>query len=120
MVIFDEITLTYIAYSFFLFYVTKWMKDFQGSSKGAYLFLTYFSGLGTFFGLGMLFYIGYSISWLFALKIFGISMLSSFMLIPLETFITGKILRINYPIQAISMISFFVVPYCGYRLLVLT
>ena len=117
---FDELTLTYIFYSFFLFYITKWMKDFEGSSQGVELFLTFFAGLGTFYGLGMLIYIGYSTSWMLVLKVFGITIISTSILVAIEVIITSKIIRMNYAVPKIAIISFFVVPIAGYRLLVLS
>ena len=116
----DELTLTYIFYSFFLFYITKWMKDFEGSSQGLKLFLTFFAGLGTFYGLGMLIYIGYSTSWMLVLKVFGITIISTTILIAIEAIITSKIIPMNYAVPKTAIISFFVVPIAGYRLLVLS
>ena len=75
-----ELTITYILYWYFLFYITKWMKDFRGASQNFYLFLTYYSGLGTIFGLVMLVSFGINTELMNALKLMGISILSNTML----------------------------------------
>ena len=40
-------------------------------------------------------------------------------LVVIETFITTKLLKLDYAVEKIGMVSFFVVPVLGYRLLVL-
>ena len=114
-----ELTITYILFWFFLFYITKWMKDFRGASQNFYLFLTYYSGLGTIFGLVMLVSFGINTELMNALKLMGISIVSNMILVVIETFITTKLLKLDYAVEKIGMISFFVVPVLSYRLLVL-
>ena len=114
-----ELTITYILFSFFLFYITKWMKDFRGASQNFYLFLTYYSGLGTIFGLGILVSFGINTELMNALKLMGMSIVSNMVLVVIETFVTTKLLRMDYAVAKIGMVSFFVVPFLGYRLLVL-
>ena len=112
-----ELTITYILFSFFLFYITKWMKDFRGASHKFYLFLIYYSGLGTLFGLSMLVYFGINTELMNALKLVGIAIVSNMILVSIETIITLKILKMDYSVEKIGMVSFFVVPILGYRLL---
>ena len=114
-----ELTITYILFWFFLFYITKWMKDFRGASQNFYLFLTYYSGLGTIFGLGILVSFGINTELMNALKLMGMSIVSNMILVVIETFITTKLLKLDYVVEKIGMVSFFVVPVLGYRLLVL-
>ena len=114
-----ELTITYILFWYFLFYITKWMKDFRGASHKFYLFLTYYAGLGTLFGLSMLVYFGINTELMNALKLMGMSIVSNVILVVIETIITLKILKMDYAVEKIGMISFFVVPVLGYRLLVL-
>ena len=114
-----ELTITYILFWFFLFYITKWMKDFRGASQNFYLFLTYYSGLGTIFGLGILVSFGINTELMNALKLMGMSIVSNMVLVVIETFVTTKLLRMDYAVAKIGMVSFFVVPVLGYRLLVL-
>ena len=114
-----ELTTTYILFWFFLFYITKWMKDFRGASQNFYLFLTYYSGLGTIFGLGILVSFGINTELMNALKLIGMSIVSNMVLVVIETFVTTKLLRMDYAVEKIGMVSFFVVPVLGYRLLVL-
>ena len=114
-----ELTITYILFWFFLFYITKWMKDFRGASQNFYLFLTYYSGLGTIFGLGILVSFGINTELMNALKLMGMSIVSNMVLVVIETFVTTKLLRMDYAVAKIGMVSFFVVPFLGYRLLVL-
>ena len=114
-----ELTITYILFWYFLFYITKWMKDFRGASQNFYLFLTYYSGLGTIFGLAMLVSFGINTELMNALKLMGISIVSNMILVVIETFITTKLLKLDYAVEKIGMISFFVVPVLSYRLLVL-
>ena len=114
-----ELTITYILFWYFLFYITKWMKDFRGASQNFYLFLTYYSGLGTIFGLAMLVSFGINTELMNALKLMGMSIVSNMILVVIETFITTKLLKLDYAVEKIGMVSFFVVPVLGYRLLVL-
>ena len=114
-----ELTITYISFWYFLFYITKWMKDFRGASQNFYLFLTYYSGLGTIFGLVMLVSFGYNSELMNALILMGISIISNMILVVIETFITTKLLKLDYAVEKIGMISFFVVPFLAYRLIVL-
>ena len=114
-----ELTTTYILFWFFLFYITKWMKDFRGASQNFYLFLTYYSGLGTIFGLVVLVSFGINTELMNALKLMGMSIVSNMILVVIETFITTKLLKLDYVVEKIGMVSFFVVPVLSYRLLVL-
>lgn len=114
-----ELTITYTFYSFFLFYITKWMNNFRGASQRFYLFLIYFSGLGTIFGLSILVIFGFQTDYTYPLKLMGISIFFNLFLVSFETFITTKLLRMDYAIEKIGMISFFVVPILGVRLLIL-
>ena len=95
------------------------MKDFRGASQNFYLFLTYYSGLGTIFGLVVLVSFGINTELMNALKLMGMSIVSNIILVVIETFITTKLLKLDYVVEKIGMVSFFVVPVLGYRLLVL-
>ena len=119
LVLTNELIITYVLFWYFLFYITKWMKDFRGASQNFYLFLTYYSGLGTIFGLVMLVSFGINTELMNALKLMGISIVSNMILVVIETFITTKLLKLDYAVEKIGMISFFVVPVLSYRLLVL-
>ena len=114
-----ELIVTYVLFWFFLFYITKWMKEFKGASQKYYLFLTYYSGLGTMFGLAVLVSFGINTELMNALKLMGMSIVSNMVLVVIETFVTTKLLRMDYAVEKIGMVSFFVVPVLGYRLLVL-
>ena len=119
LVLTNELIITYVLFWYFLFYITKWMKDFRGASQNFYLFLTYYSGLGTIFGLGILVSFGINTELMNALKLMGMSIVSNMILVVIETFITTKLLKLDYAVEKIGMISFFVVPILSYRLLVL-
>ena len=112
-----ELTITYILFWYFLFYITKWMKDFRGASQDFYLFLTYYSTIGSVCGLVMLVSFGITTELMNALKLMGMSVVANMVLVFIESIITLKILRIDYSVQKIGMVSFFVVPFLGYRLL---
>ena len=112
-----ELTITYILFWYFLFYITKWMKDFRGASQNFYLFLTYYSTIGSVFGLVMLVSFGINTELMNALKLMGMSVVANMVLVFIESIITLKILRIDYSVQKIGMVSFFVVPFLGFRLL---
>ena len=115
----NELIITYVLFWYFLFYITKWMKDFQGASQKFYQFLTAYSSIGTGFGLIVLLSIAINSEWLNGLKLLGISVVTNSILVIIETFITTKLLKIDYAVQKIGMISFFVVPFLAYRLIVL-
>ena len=112
-----ELTITYILFWYFLFYITEWMKDFRGASQNFYLFLTYYSTIGSVFGLVMLVSFGINTELMNALKLMGMSVVANMVLVFIESIITLKILRIDYSVEKIGMVSFFVVPFLGYRLL---
>ena len=114
-----ELTITYILFWYFLFYITKWMKDFRGASRNFYLFLTYYSGIGTLFGIAMLVSFGVNTEIMNAVKLIGMSIVSNMVLVSVESLITLRLLKIDYAVEKIGMISFFVVPVLGYRLMVL-
>ena len=115
----NELIITYVLFWYFLFYITKWMKDFRGASQNFYYFLSAYSSIGTGFGLIVLLSIAINSEWINGLKLLGISVVANSILVIIETFITTKLLKIDYAVQKIGMVSFFVVPFLAYRLIVL-
>ena len=115
----NELIITYVLFWYFLFYITKWMKDFRGASQNFYYFLSAYSSIGTGFGLIVLLSIAINSEWINGLKLLGISVVTNSVLVIIETFITTKLLKIEYVVQKIGMVSFFVVPFLAYRLIVL-
>jgi hypothetical protein len=111
-----EFLITYSFFTYFLFYPTKWMKDFQGASQKIYLFLIYFSGLGTLIKLSILFFIFYKIDFENAIAVFLVSLVVTSVLVMIEPFITRKIFNWNYPIQYIGLVSIIVCPILAVRL----
>jgi hypothetical protein len=95
------------------------MKDFQGASQNFYYFLSAYSSIGTGFGLIVLLSIAINSEWINGLKLLVISVVTNSILVIIETFITTKLLKIDYAVQKIGMVSFFVVPILAYRLIVL-
>ena len=119
LVLTNELIITYVLFWYFLFYITKWMKDFRGASQNFYYFLSAYSSIGTGFGLIALLSIAINSEWMNGLKLLGISVVANSILVIMETFITTKLLKIDYAVQKIGMVSFFVVPILAYRLIVL-
>ena len=119
LVLTNELIITYVLFWYFLFYITKWMKDFRGASQNFYYFLSAYSSIGTGFGLIVLLSIAINSEWINGLKLLGISVVANSILVIMETFITTKLLKIDYAVQKIGMVSFFVVPILAYRLIVL-
>ena len=119
IVLTNELIITYVLFWYFLFYITKWMKDFRGASQNFYYFLSAYSSIGTGFGLIVLLSIAINSEWINGLKLLGISVVANSILVIIETFITTKLLKIDYAVQKIGMVSFFVVPILAYRLIVL-
>ena len=119
LVLTNELIITYVLFWYFLFYITKWMKDFQGASKNFYHFLSAYSTIGTGFGLVVLLSIAINSEWINGLKLLGISVFANMILVIIESTITIKILKIEYSVQKIGMVSFFVVPFLAFRLIVL-
>ena len=119
LVLTNELIITYVLFWYFLFYITKWMKDFRGASQKIYGFLTAYSSIGTGFGLIVLLSIAINSEWINGLKLLGISVVANMILVIIESTITIKILKIEYSVQKIGMVSFFVVPFLAYRLIVL-
>ena len=112
----SEFLITYSFFTYFLFYPTKWMKDFQGARQKVYLFLVYFSGLGTVVKLSILFLIFYKINFENAIALFFVSLVVTSVLAMIEPFITRKIFNWNYPIQYIGLVSLIVCPILAVRL----
>ena len=119
IVLTNELIITYVLFWYFLFYITKWMKDFQGASKNFYYFLSSYSSIGTGFGLIVLLSIAINSEWINGLKLLGISVVSNMVLVVIESTITMRLLKIDYAVEKIGMVSFFVVPFLAYRLIVL-
>ena len=119
LVLTNELIVTYVLFWYFLFYITKWMKNFQGASKKFYRFLTTYSSIGTGFGLIVLLSIAINSELVNALKLLSISVVVNMVLVIIESTITIKFLKIDYAVQKIGMVSFFVVPFLAYRLIVL-
>jgi len=112
----SEFLITYIFFTYFLFYTTKWMKDFQGASQKVYLFLIYFSGLGTIIKLSILFLIYYKIDFNNSIAVLLVSLVVTSVLVMIEPLITRKIFNWNYPIQYIGLVSLIVCPILAVRL----
>ena len=119
LVLTNELIITYVLFWYFLFYITKWMKDFQGASKNFYHFLSAYSTIGTGFGLVVLLSIAINSEWINGLKLLGISVVANMILVIIESTITIKLLKIDYAVEKIGMVSFFVVPFLAFRLIVL-
>jgi hypothetical protein len=92
------------------------MKDFQGASQKVYLFLVYFSGLGTVVKLSILFLIFYKINFENAIALFFVSLVVTSVLVMIEPLLTRKIFNWNYPIQYIGLVSLIVCPILAVRL----
>ena len=112
----SEFLITYSFFTYFLFYPTKWMKDFQGASQKIYNFLVYFCGLGTVIKLSILFLIFYKIDFANAIGVFLVSLIATSVLVMIEPLITRKIFNWNYPIQYIGLVSLIVCPILAVRL----
>jgi hypothetical protein len=112
----SEFLITYSFFTYFLFYPTKWMKDFQGASQKIYNFLVYFCGLGTVIKLSILFLIFYKIDFANAIGVFLVSLVVTSVLVMIEPLITRKIFNWNYPIQYIGLVSLIVCPILAVRL----
>lgn len=119
LILTNELIITYVLFWYFLFYITKWMKDFRGASQKFYHFLTAYSSIGTGFGLIVLLSIAINSEWINGLKLLGISIVSNIVLVVIESTITMRLLKIDYAVEKIGMVSFFVVPFLAYRLIVL-
>ena len=117
LVLTNELIITYVLFWYFLFYITKWMKDFQGASKNFYYFLSSYSSIGTGFGLIVLLSIAINSEWINGLKLLGISVVTNMVLVVIESTITMRLLKIDYAVQKIGTVSLFVVPFLGFRLL---
>ena len=115
----NELIITYVLFWYFLFYITKWVKNFRGASQNFYYFITAYSSIGTGFGLIVLLSIAINSEWINGLKLLGISIVSNTVLVVIESIITMKFLKIDYAVEKIGMVSFFVVPFLAYRLVVL-
>ena len=112
-----ELTITYILYSFFGFYLKKWTTIYRGASFGFEIFLIWFMALTSVYGIGFLIYFGYKFGWLLALQLLGITFVVSFIMIAIEGYLTRRMI---YPVETIGIVGFVVTPILGYRLLVVS
>ena len=112
----SEFLITYLFFTYFLFYPTKWMKDFQGASQKIYLFLIYFSGIGTILKIVILGLVWYQINFMSTFALFLISLFTTSVFVMIELFITRKIFKWDYPIQYIGLASLIVCPILAVRL----
>ena len=112
-----ELTITYILYSFFGFYLKKQTTVFRGASLAFETFLIWFMALSSIYGIGFLIYFGYKFGWLLSLKLFGITFIGTGIIISIEGALTK---RMSYPIQILGSIAFVATPILGYRLLVVS
>ena len=110
----NELIITFTVYSFFVFYLQKWSKEFFGASQLFETFLNLFMGFATIYGLGFLVYFGYKFDWTSALILFGISFLIKLVMVAVESILFAKI---RFAIQYIGIAGFIVIPILGYRLL---
>jgi hypothetical protein len=111
-----EFLITYLIFMNFLFYPVKWMKDFRGASQKIYLFLIYFSGIGTILKIVILGLVWYQINFMSTFALFLISLFTTSVFVMIELFITRKIFNWNYPIQYIGLVSIIVCPILAVRL----
>lgn len=114
-----EFVVTYSFYTFFLFYPTKWMRDFRGASQKVYIFLVCFSGVGTIVKLIILGLIWYQIDFQNAFGVFIISFISSIILTYVELLITRKLFNFFYPVEYVGLVSLILCPILAVRLLYL-
>tara|TARA_Y100001970_G_scaffold192191_1_gene233575 strand:+ start:261 stop:632 length:372 start_codon:yes stop_codon:yes gene_type:complete len=113
----NELIITFSLFSFFVFYLQKWSKEFMGASQGFRIFLDFFMGISTIFGLFFLIYYGYKVEWTSPLILFAISIFIKGILIAIEV---KLFFRIQYIVQYIGFISFIACPILAYRLLVIS
>ena len=89
----------------------------MGASQGFRIFLDFFMGISTIFGLFFLIYYGYKVEWTSPLILFAISIFIKGILIAIEV---KLFFRIQYIVQYIGFISFIACPILAYRLLVIS
>ena len=112
----NDLIITFSIYSFFVFYLQKWSSVFQGASQGFGIFLNFFMGIATLFGLGFLIYYGIKVEWAAPLMVFGISLFVKFVMVSIEAILFG---RFQSSVFIIGTIGIIVCPILAYRLLVI-
>jgi len=100
---------SYVVFSFFLFYQQLHLKKFQGSSEVFQLGLGIFALLAMIYGLGYLIYWGIKVSWLQAALLFVISLGIKIIWFPIEAKLG---LRNSY--WVFSLLGFVALPISGY------
>ena len=89
----------------------------MGASALFEIFLNFFMGISTIFGLFFLIYYGYKVEWTAPLVLFALSIFIKGILITIEVKLFS---RSQYIIQYIGITSFIVCPILAYRLLVIS
>jgi len=101
--------ISYVVFSFFLFYQQLHLKNFRGSSELFQLGLGLFALLAMIYGLCFLIYWGINVSWIQAVILFAISIGVNIIWFPIEAKLG---LRNSYWI--FSLIGFITIPISGF------
>lgn len=104
---FDNVGI-FLILSTFIFYQQLHLKNFRGASKGFEALLGTSVLLGMVFSIGFLVYFGWSISWVGALAIFGVSIIGAGFI--------GAIAEKLFGGLPLSLLAFVAWPVCAYLL----
>ena len=99
---------SYIVLTFFVFMQTRHMTRFQGSNKRALAALMVYAFLGTSFALGILVFIAVKVSFLVALGLFCIGLVSTVVL---------GVVTAAIPDVMLSFLGFLAVPVAAFFLI---
>ncbi len=102
-----SLIIAYSAFSLFSFYQELHIRNFGGASQVFLLVLSWFSLASMVFGYGFLLYLGWNISWAYALLLIVISFV-----IQVKWFRIEVRMGISAPI--LSLVGFIVIPVAGF------
>jgi len=103
-----SLLISYIGFSFFLFYQTLHIRNFRGASEVYKFALNIFVLLSRIFGISFLLYWGYHYSWLQSIYLYGVALAFQ----SLWFYVEAK-LGLSHAYWIFSLVGFVVIPICG-------
>lgn len=104
-----EALIYYLIFSMFVFYQQLHLKNFKGASQGFQTLLSISAFAGMFTGIGFLVYYAIQVSFVGAVIIFAVSLLTGFI---------GPILERALGAQTLSLLGFIAWPICAYLMFI--
>jgi TPR repeat protein len=103
-----SLLISYIGFTFFLFYQTLHIRNFKGASEAYKFALNIFVLISRLFGISFLLYWGYHYSWGQIIYLYGLGLIFK----PMWFYVEAK-LGLSHAYWMFSLAGFIVIPICG-------